>query len=98
MFTEMPVSELSQYRPDLAVPDDLERFWRTTLAEVAEHPLDVVAEPIRDTPLHSVIVYDVTFSGFGGHRGDLSEKCWLIWTTRALRPMWTVLEEGWGPR
>ncbi|GAA3216543.1 cephalosporin-C deacetylase [Dactylosporangium siamense] len=88
MFTEMPVSELSQYRPDLAVPDDLDRFWQTTLAEVAEHPLDVVAEPVRDTPLRSVIVYDVTFSGFGGHR----ISAWYLVPRQLDRPAPTVIE------
>lgn len=67
MFYDFAAQELSSYRPALAVPDDLADFWRKTLVEAAQYPLEVKAEPVTDTPLRTVSVYDVTFAGFGGH-------------------------------
>jgi cephalosporin-C deacetylase len=88
MLTEMPLSELLEYRPDLYVPHDLDEFWRTTLAMVAEHPLDLVAEPQRGSPLRSVVVYDVAFAGFGGDRIN----AWYLVPRHLDRPHPTIVE------
>jgi cephalosporin-C deacetylase len=88
MFTEMPLSELQEYRPDLAVPKDLDAFWRMTLSEVTEHSLDVVAEPVRDTPLRSVVVYEVAFAGFGGQQIN----AWYLVPRHIDRPEPTIVE------
>src|ERR1022692_255727 len=66
MIHVTPIDELMAHSPGLPAPDDLDQFWRDTLAEAAECPLKVKAEPVTETPLRSVLVYDVTFSGYGG--------------------------------
>lgn len=62
---DLPVEELRSYRPEVTEPADFDDFWEQTLSESR-----AFAEPIQlrriDSPLQSVEVYDVTFSGFGG--------------------------------
>ncbi|CAH0142911.1 acetylxylan esterase [Microbacterium sp. Bi121] len=62
---DLPAEQLRTYRPEVAEPADFDDFWEQTLAESRE-----LAAPIQlrriDSPLQSVEVYDVTFSGFGG--------------------------------
>ncbi len=64
---DLTQDQLADYRPELAVPDDLEEFWSTTLAEARGFDVDVQLTLV-DTGLRAVDAYDVTFSGFGGHR------------------------------
>jgi cephalosporin-C deacetylase-like acetyl esterase len=54
-FTDLTLSELHDYRPEVAEPDDFDRFWADTLAEArdAVAPLPVVVE----------------YLGYGGGRG-----------------------------
>ncbi|MFF3441536.1 acetylxylan esterase [Streptosporangium sp. NPDC002721] len=66
MGWELPLDDVANHRPNLHTPEDLHEFWQKTLDEAAGHPLNVTAEPVEDTPLRSVAVYDVTFAGFGG--------------------------------
>jgi cephalosporin-C deacetylase len=62
---DLPLDELRRYRPELAVPDDLDEFWKGTLAAARGHELN--AEFTRvDTGLVVVETYDVTFAGYGG--------------------------------
>src|SRR4051812_24645828 len=61
----MPLAELRAYRPELAVPADLDAFWTTTLAEAREHPLDASFVPF-DGGLRAVETFDGTYAGFGG--------------------------------
>src|SRR2546423_15085829 len=66
---DLPLEELRRYRPDVAVPDDLDDFWHGTLAAAREHELN--AEFTRgDTGLVVVETYDVTFAGYGGTPGQ----------------------------
>ncbi|MFI0481135.1 acetylxylan esterase [Actinomadura sp. 9N215] len=58
--------ELRSHRAETDPPEDLADFWGKTLAEAAQFPLAVTAEPVAETPLRTVSVYDVTFAGFGG--------------------------------
>lgn len=57
--------ELREYRPEVAEPADFDEFWQRTLRESR-----TVAQPVRltrvESPLRTVEVYDVTFSGFAG--------------------------------
>src|SRR3954454_11257134 len=66
MLIDLPLSELVQYRPELAPPPDFDAFWERTLAEARSHPLDATFEPV-DAGLRTVDTFDVTFRGFGGH-------------------------------
>jgi cephalosporin-C deacetylase len=62
---DLPLEELRRYRPDVAVPDDLDRFWKQTLAAAREHELAARFTRV-DTGLVVVETYDVTFAGYGG--------------------------------
>ena len=56
---------LRAYRPDLAVPSDLDEFWATTLEETRRHGLAATFEPV-DSGLVVIETFDATFAGFGG--------------------------------
>jgi len=61
----MPLSDLEQYRPDVAEPADFDAFWQRTLADARRFPAGPVLTRV-DSPLSEVEVYDVTFNGFAG--------------------------------
>lgn len=63
---DLPLSELTSYRPEVAEPDDFDAFWERTLAEARGHDLALRVDR-ADAPLRHVEAYDVTFAGFGGH-------------------------------
>lgn len=84
---DLPLSELRAYRPDVATPPDLDRFWSLTLEETRGFSLDAVFEPV-DNGYALVDSYDVSFSGFGGHR----IKGWLHVPSGTTRPLPTVVE------
>lgn len=66
-FFDLPQSQLETYRSSSKAPADFDAFWAETLGEARSHKLNAVFEPI-DTGLSLFDVYDLTFSGFGGHR------------------------------
>jgi cephalosporin-C deacetylase len=66
-FFDLPLPQLEQYRSSARVPDDFDAFWSATLEEARSFPLDPVFTPV-DLGLSLFDTYDVTFSGFGGHR------------------------------
>jgi cephalosporin-C deacetylase len=66
MLIDLPLSELVEYRPELASPADFDAFWERTLAEARSRPLDATFEPV-DAGLRTVDTFDVTFRGFAGH-------------------------------
>lgn len=70
---DLPLEELRSYRPERAEPDDFDVFWKRTLDEAAQGGLDAEFRPY-DAALSTVEVYDVSFSGWGGHR----IAAWLI--------------------
>jgi len=62
---DLPLDELQSYRPHRNEPADFDAFWRQTLAEAHQYPLDAQITPI-DFGLTTLDSYDVTFSGFAG--------------------------------
>jgi cephalosporin-C deacetylase len=66
-FFDLPQSQLESYRSSARAPDDFDAFWAETLGEARSFPLNPVFERV-DTGLDVFETYDVTFSGFGGHR------------------------------
>jgi cephalosporin-C deacetylase len=67
VLTDLGLDALWEYRSSYVRPDDFDSFWDSTLAEARSFPLKAEAVPV-ETPLRTVDVYDVTFSGFGGDR------------------------------
>jgi cephalosporin-C deacetylase len=66
-FFDLSQSELDTYRSRAKAPADFDRFWAATLSEARAFKLDPVFERV-DLGLDLFETYDVTFSGFGGHR------------------------------
>ena len=62
---DLPLDQLRRYAPDLPVPDDLDAFWASTLADARSHDLDATFTRV-DSGLRLVETYDVRFNGFGG--------------------------------
>lgn len=72
-FFDLPQLELHTYRSRAVAADDFDSFWQETLDAARSHPLDPLFERVElGFPLFDI--YDVTFSGFGGHR----VKGWYI--------------------
>jgi cephalosporin-C deacetylase len=84
---DLPLEELRRYRPDVAVPDDLDQFWKATLAAAREHELGARFTPV-DTGLVVVETYDVTFAGYGGS----PVKGWLHLPAHRTGPVPAVVE------
>lgn len=89
---DLSPEELRVYRPEVAEPDDFDDFWSATLAESRER-----SEPVRlqrvDSPLRTVEVDDVTFSGFGGE----PIRAWLTRPVGLPGPLPAVVEyNGYG--
>ncbi len=72
MLTDLDLDSLWEYRSAYLRPDDFDSFWASTLAEARTFDVKVEAVPV-ETPLRTLDVYDVTFSGFGGDR----MRAWL---------------------
>jgi cephalosporin-C deacetylase len=66
MLIDWPLDRLREYRPDRAEPADFDAFWAATLDEARALRTPTVFTPY-DAGLATVDVFDVTFSGFGGH-------------------------------
>lgn len=62
---DLPVEQLQTYLPPRDEPADFDAFWRTTLAEARQSPLNPTFAPV-DFGLRLVETFDVTFNGFGG--------------------------------
>nr|WP_246221256.1 acetylxylan esterase [Phytoactinopolyspora mesophila] len=83
---DKPLSELREYRPERDEQPDFDAFWARTLTEARAFPLDVEFTPY-DAALTLVDVYDVRFSGWGGHR----IAGWLLVPAGATEPLPTVV-------
>lgn len=83
---DLPLEQLRAFRPPRSEPADFDAFWRLTLAAAraaGRHPsFDRVS-----TPLRTVTVDDVTFSGFGGQ----PIKAWFLAPAGATGPLPTVV-------
>ncbi|MDN5726735.1 MAG: acetylxylan esterase [Propionibacteriales bacterium] len=83
---DLPADKLAEYRPDLPVPEDLERFWRETIAEAREHDVMIGCDEINNR-LRLVDTYDLTYAGFDG----APIRAWLHLPTGATEPLPTVI-------
>ncbi len=84
---DLPLAQLQSYRPEMAVPDDLDEFWSETLAEARRFDLGARLSKI-DTELIVLDTYDVSFAGFGG----TPVRAWLNAPAGAAGPLPAVVE------
>jgi len=84
---DMSLDMMRAYRSESAEPADFDAFWARTLRETRAHELDARFEPVA-SGLATVDVFDVTFSGFGGH----PVKGWFLLPTGAREPLPVVVE------
>ena len=89
---DAPAAEVRVYRPEVAEPADFDAFWRSTLAE--SRALAATPSLTRvQSPLTSVEVYDVRFSGFAGDRVG----GWFLVPAGIDGPLPTIVEfNGYG--
>ncbi|CAN5417406.1 acetylxylan esterase [soil metagenome] len=86
-FSDWPLAQLRAYRPEIAVPEDFDDFWSSTLAESRAAGGEATLHPAQ-TPVTQLIVDDLTFPGFAGEpiRG------WVTRPRDAAGPLPTVVE------
>lgn len=65
---DMPLEELTQYRPVLTKQPDFDAFWERTIGEARLQPLNVEMEPVDDFPVPEVEVFRAGYDGFRGGR------------------------------
>ena len=87
VLTDVPLDQLRAYRGVQVAPDDFDAFWQATLAGSRSQAAPPVLEPV-ETPLTTVDVVDVTFSGFGGD----PVRAWLRTPAGATGPLPTVVQ------
>lgn len=83
----MPLDELRRYKPERTEPPDFDAFWSDTLMESRGLAIAPRFEPF-ESPLRTVDVFDVTFSGFGGQE----IRGWLLAPAGAADPLPSVVE------
>lgn len=66
-FYDLDATALTTYLPHVDEPTDFDDFWSATLVAARSVPIDVRATPV-DAGLDLVEVFDVSFSGYDGHR------------------------------
>jgi cephalosporin-C deacetylase len=67
MHFDLPLADLERYESTQRDPEDFEAFWTDTLESARAIPLDMTLEEV-ESPLTTVRVYDLRFSGFDGTR------------------------------
>lgn len=73
MLFDMPLEQLKTYLPPREEPPDFDDFWRETLDETRQYPLQAQFEPV-DYGLRTVETFDVTWNGYHGQ----PVKGWLL--------------------
>lgn len=66
-FFDMPLEQLQAYKPSRNEQPDFDAFWKDTLGQARQHPLNAQFDLV-DYGIKTVEIYDVTFSGYGGQR------------------------------
>jgi len=73
MKYDLPIEQLRTYLPPRIEPDDFDAFWKETLEDSRNFPLEATFKPV-DYFLRTVDTYDVTFNGYHGQ----PIKGWLL--------------------
>jgi cephalosporin-C deacetylase len=84
---DFALEELRIYQPEREEPTDFDNFWKETLTESRQFPLDARFEKM-DFGLRTIETYDVTFNGFGGQ----PIKGWLSLPVGISQPLPCVVE------
>jgi cephalosporin-C deacetylase len=87
MLTDLTLDELANVIPVQVEPDDFDSFWTRTLTEARSHSLDVMVERVT-SPIETIDLFDVTFSGFNGQR----VRAWLRIPHGAKAPLPCIAE------
>ena len=89
---DLDLAELREYRPTPSEPADFDEFWTTTLASARAAATDTVVTSYESF-LTGFDVFDVEFSGFGGH----PVRAWFVVPAGADGPLPAVVEyNGYG--
>jgi len=84
---DLSLPELRAYRPTRDEPADFDTFWSETLSQSRDKASEVSYTEV-ETPLRTVSVSDVTFSGFMGQ----PIRAWLLVPKSGSRPLPAVIE------
>jgi cephalosporin-C deacetylase len=84
---DLPLDQLRDYRPEVAVPDDFREFWRSSIEKTRSDDLAATFTEV-DNKLAVITTYDVTYAGFGG----TPIKGWLHVPAGASGPLPTVVQ------
>lgn len=84
---DLSLAQLQDYYPQIHEPADFGIFWDETLDQARQHHLDAQLE-IAESPVALVDSFDVTYSGFGGHR----VRAWLHLPAGSSGPLPLVIE------
>jgi cephalosporin-C deacetylase len=87
MYFDLPLEQLKTYLPVRSEPEDFDAFWRKTLAQTRDYPLNSRFEPI-ETELSFLDVYDVTYNGYGGQ----PIKGWFLLPRDRAKPSACIVE------
>ncbi len=72
-FYDLSEDELQQYKPERTEPENFDTFWKDTLDDSRQQPLDALFTPV-DYGLELIDIFDVSFAGYGGQ----TIKGWLM--------------------
>jgi cephalosporin-C deacetylase len=86
-FFDLSLDELRAYAPARVEPSDFDAFWRATLAEARQYPLDPHFAPV-DFGLQTVVIEDASFNGWGGQQ----IRGWFMRPRDATGPLPTMVE------
>ncbi|WP_158862447.1 acetylxylan esterase [Leifsonia sp. AG29] len=86
-FTDLPLSALTAFRPEVEEPADFDEFWAGTLEEARSAGDDLELRPAA-TPITELIVEDLTFPGFGGE----PVKAWASRPKDAAGPLPAIVQ------
>jgi cephalosporin-C deacetylase len=86
-FFDLPLNELKRYLPPREEPENFDQFWKQTLTEASEFPLNAKFDLV-DEGLTTIDAYDVTFAGFGGQ----PVKGWFLLPRQRANPLPCVVQ------
>jgi len=85
--TDFPLDVLRAYAPEVLEPTDFDEFWADTLLTSRRADSGYTLTPAA-TPITSLLIDDLTFSGYGGE----PIRAWVTRPADATGPLPTVIE------